>query len=149
VVALDQATKVWATRALAGEPPVEILPHLFHFTYHRNTGGIFGFLAGPASMSRRLFFIGATLLALIFLFSLLRTWGRESRLAFFGLALVAGGAVGNVIDRVVYGEVIDFIDWHWYRYHWPTFNIADSAITTGVLLLLMHAIFTRSPEPRE
>ena len=75
----------------------------------------------------------------------LRRWGRESRLLVVALALVAGGAIGNLVDRLRFGSVVDFIDWYWRSYHWYTFNIADSAITTGAALLLLQSLL---PEPR-
>lgn len=135
-VLLDQATKIWATSALATSQPVTVIENFFHLTYHRNTGGVFGLLAGPPSMLRQAFFVGATVVALAFIAWLLRDWGRESGTALAGLSMVGGGAVGNLIDRIVYGEVVDFIDWHWYGHHWPTFNVADSFITVGTVLLV-------------
>jgi signal peptidase II len=137
VVALDQAVKLWATKALAGQPPVAVIENFFHLVYHRNTGGVFGLFAGPVTSGRRFIFIGVTAIALLFIGYLMREWGRESLAALVGLSLVAGGAVGNLIDRAAYGEVIDFIDWHWHSHHWPAFNIADSAITAGTTILIL------------
>jgi signal peptidase II len=113
--------------------------NFFHLVYHRNTGGVFGFMAGPPSPLRQAFFVVATLVALLFIAWLIRDWGRESTAALYGLSMVGGGAAGNLIDRVMYGEVIDFIDWHWYDRHWPAFNVADSFITVGTILLLVSA----------
>ncbi len=140
VVLLDQAAKLWAGRTLAGGPPVTVIDGFFRLVYHRNTGGVFGLFAGPASDTRRLFFVAATVAALAFVVYLLRQWGGQSRTSLVGLSLVAGGAVGNLIDRIAYGEVVDFIDWYWGSYHWPTFNIADSAITAGTALLLFSVV---------
>ena len=140
IVVLDQAVKLWATKTLAGQPPVTVIENFFHLVYHRNTGGVFGLFAGPASSGRKFIFIGVTAVALLFIGYLMREWGRESLAALIGLSLVAGGAVGNLIDRVAYGEVIDFIDWHWYSHHWPAFNIADSAITAGTAMLILSMI---------
>ena len=89
------------------------------------------------------FFIVTSLAALAFVAYLIREWGRSSLLSLWGLALICGGALGNLVDRVRYGEVVDFIDWHWRGYHWPTFNIADGAITVGAILLLLSLL--RSP----
>jgi signal peptidase II len=135
VVALDQGTKIWATSTLSSSPPVTVISNFFHLTYHRNTGMVFGLLSGPPSVFRQAFFIAATLAALVFIGYLLRDWGRESRIALAGLGMIGGGAVGNLIDRIIYGEVVDFIDWHWYSRHWPTFNVADGFITVGTVLL--------------
>ena len=136
VVFLDQASKLWAARTLAGQAPMTIVDNFFHFTYHRNAGGVFGLFAGSSFMEKRIFFIAATILALALIAYYLREFGQESFPALVGLSLITGGAVGNLIDRILYGEVIDFIDWHWYSHHWPTFNIADSGITVGTILLL-------------
>lgn len=145
VVLLDQATKLWATEALRGHPPVAVMDDFFHLVYHRNTGGVFGFFSGSPSPLRITLFILVTLAALGFVIYLMKEWGRESRSALIALSLVAGGAVGNLIDRIAYGEVIDFIDWHWHGHHWPAFNIADSAITVGTTILLVAMLFTRDP----
>ena len=144
VVLLDQVTKLWADRTLAGSPPVTVIENFFHFTYHRNTGGVFGLFAGSASMGRKFFFVAFSCLALVLVLHLIREWGRESLLALSALALISGGALGNLVDRVAYGEVIDFIDWHWYSHHWPTFNIADSSITVGTAILVFTVLRTPS-----
>jgi signal peptidase II len=145
VVLLDQASKLWATEALRGHPPVEVIGNFFHFVYHRNTGGVFGLFSGSPSAVRVGFFIIVTLAALGFVVYLMKEWGRESRAALLALSLVAGGAVGNLIDRIAYGEVIDFIDWHWHTHHWPAFNIADSAITVGTVILILSVFLAREP----
>jgi signal peptidase II len=137
VVVLDQASKLWAVRSLAGQLPMTIVENFFHFTHHRNAGGVFGLFAGSTFMEKRIFFIAATVLALALIVYYVREFGGESLPALVGLSLISGGAIGNLIDRVLYGEVIDFIDWHWYDHHWPTFNIADSGITVGTTLLLI------------
>jgi len=145
VVGLDQATKAWALGALEGRGPLTVVPGLFDLVLGRNTGGVFGLLAGPPSLARRAFFLLATAVALAAIFVLLRRWGRESRLVHTALSLVAGGAAGNLVDRLRFGSVVDFIDWHWRGHHWPTFNVADSAISVGAALILLHAFL---PERR-
>lgn len=140
VLLLDQVTKLWAGRTLAGSAPVTVIENYFHLTYHRNTGGVFGLFAGSASMGRRAFFVAFSCLALVLVLHLIREWGRESLLSLWALALISGGALGNLVDRVAYGEVVDFIDWHWYGHHWPTFNVADSGITVGTALLLFSVL---------
>ena len=148
VVLADQATKFLAAKHLAGRLPVPVFESWFHLTYHRNTGGIFGLFAGPASTGRKLFFIVATSAALAFIVYLFREWRRHSTGAAVGLSLVAGGAVGNLIDRVLHGQVTDFIDWHVRGHHWPAFNIADSAITVGTVILVAVMFFTREGSVR-
>lgn len=140
VLALDQATKAWALRVLAGAAPITVIPGCFDLSFSRNTGGVFGLLAGAPSFGRRAFFVAATALALGVIAHVLRRHGRESRLLCVALALVAGGALGNLVDRLRFGSVIDFIDWYWRSYHWYTFNVADSAISTGAVLLLAQSL---------
>ena len=144
VVALDQATKAWVLSNLPGAPPFTVIPGFFDLTFSRNTGGVFGLLAGAPSFGRRAFFIGTTAIALGVIGFYLRRWGRESRLLTVSLALVAGGAVGNLVDRLRFGSVVDFIDWYWRSHHWYTFNIADSAISTGAVLLILHSLLPQS-----
>jgi signal peptidase II len=145
VIALDQATKAWVLQALPGKPPLTVIPGFFDLTFSRNTGGVFGLLAGTPSFGRSAFFVGATTVALGVIVVLVRNWGRDSRLLTFALSLVAGGAVGNLVDRLRFGSVVDFIDWHWRTHHWYTFNVADSAITTGAVLLFVHSLAPDSP----
>ena len=140
VVALDQWSKSWALAELRGHPPLSLIPGFFDLCLSRNTGGVFGLLAGPPSLGRRLFFTAVTLAALALIGILLRGWARQSRILSLALALIAGGAVGNLIDRLRFGSVVDFIDWYWRGHHWPTFNIADSAITAGAALIILHGL---------
>ncbi len=142
VLVLDQVTKAWVLRALPGAPPLTVIPGFFDLTFSRNTGGVFGLLAGAPSFGRRAFFIGATATALAVIVVFLRRWGHESRLLTTALSLVAGGAIGNLIDRLRFGSVVDFIDWHWRAHHWYTFNVADSAITTGAVLLIVQSLLS-------
>jgi signal peptidase II len=144
VLLLDQGSKAWVLRTLPGAPPLTVIPGFFDLTFSRNTGGVFGLLAGAPSLGRRAFFVGATAIALGVIVAFLRRWGHESRLLCVALALVAGGAVGNLVDRLRFGSVVDFIDWHWRSYHWYTFNVADSAISAGAVLLIVHSLL---PQP--
>ena len=144
VLVLDQATKAWVLRTLPGAPPLTVIPGFFDLTFSRNTGGVFGLFAGAPSFGRRAFFISATAIALGVIVVFLRRWGHESRRLTVALALVAGGAIGNLIDRLRFGSVVDFIDWYWGSHHWYTFNIADSAISTGAVLLVVHSLLPES-----
>jgi signal peptidase II len=145
VLVADQATKVWALGALRGRPPRTVIPGFFDLTFSMNNGGVFGMLSGQPSAWRRIFFVAATLAALAVIAALIRQWGRESRLLLVALSLVSGGAVGNLVDRVRFGSVVDFIDWYWRGYHWYTFNVADSAITAGAVLILLHSFLPQRP----
>ena len=131
-----------------GTLPLTLIPGFFDVVSSRNTGGVFGLFAGAPSLARRAFFVVATLAALGAIAAFLHRAGRESRLLTVALALVAGGALGNLVDRVRFGSVVDFIDWYWGSYHWYTFNVADSAITSGAALLLLQSLLPERTPPQ-
>jgi signal peptidase II len=141
VIALDQATKFLAKRFLELFERVEVLPVL-DFTLLHNTGAAFSLLAGAGGW-QRWFFIG--LAAVVSALLLLWIWRtpRGEKLLPFALALILGGALGNVIDRIRFGYVVDFIHVHWGVSYFPAFNIADSAITIGAGLLILDAFRER------
>ena len=136
VVALDQASKLWVVHHFALYDSHPVIPGLFNLTYLTNNGAAFSILAGQPALWRQAFFIGAALVALVLLVIARRSYGRQSTWYNLALALIAGGAIGNLIDRVRLGHVIDFLDFYLGSSHWPAFNIADSAITVGVLLFV-------------
>jgi signal peptidase II len=115
----------------------------FSLTYIRNTGAAFGLLAELSASFRRPFLIFFSLLAIGFIVHLLRRVSEREKTVAVALILILGGAVGNLIDRVVYGEVIDFFDFYWSRFHWPAFNFADSFITVGVAALTFRLVFVK------
>ncbi len=133
VVVIDQATKHAAVAALAGQPPVEVTS-FFNLLLVYNRGAAFSFLAGAGGWQRELFTVIA-LAASVWIVWLLYRYPRQ-RLFCLALALVLGGALGNVIDRIMIGAVVDFLDFHAGGWHWPAFNVADSAITCGAVLLV-------------
>lgn len=133
VVALDQASKYTAVTMLANQPPVEVTP-FFNLLLVYNRGAAFSFLAGAAGWQRELF-TGIAIVASIWMVYLLRRYPQQS-LFCLALSLILGGALGNVIDRLSIGAVVDFLDFHAYGWHWPAFNVADSAITCGAALLI-------------
>ncbi len=133
VVMFDQATKYAAVAMLADKPPLEVTP-FFNLLLVYNRGAAFSFLAGAAGWQRELF-TGIAIVALVWIVFLLRRYPRQS-LFCLALSLVLGGAIGNVIDRLSIGAVVDFLDFHAFGWHWPAFNIADSAITCGAALLI-------------
>ncbi len=138
VVALDQLTKIYIhTRFQLGESLV-VLENIFNFTYVRNYGAAFGFLSESHPLFREVFFLSMPPIAVIIIFTILRTVKDDDLLQTSALSLICGGALGNYIDRLNYRYVIDFLDFHFYnRYSYPAFNIADSAIVCGVGILIL------------
>ena len=136
VVGLDQASKLWIVHHFGLYDSQVVIPGFFNLTYLTNNGAAFSILAGQPALWRQAFFIGAALVALVLLVIARRSYGRQSTWYNLALALIAGGAIGNLIDRVRLGHVIDFLDFYLGSSHWPAFNIADSAITVGVLLFV-------------
>ena len=145
VVMLDQLTKLVVLDRLAPGAPVAVVPGLVALTLVMNPGLAFGLLAGVPE-GWRWIVVPLSLLALLVLFRvalrILPTGGWRERTA---IGLVFGGAVGNLIDRGRFGAVVDFVDVHFRGYHWPAFNVADSAITIGVAMLALAALADRSP----
>ena len=137
VVGLDQATKFLVTRFFELYERVEVLPVL-DFTLLHNRGAAFSMLAG-ASGWQRWFFIGLAVAVSIALVTWIWRAPRGDKLLPFALSLILGGAVGNLIDRVVHGYVVDFIHAHWGAAYFPAFNVADSAITVGAAFLIIDA----------
>lgn len=147
IIVFDQLSKIVVDRAMALHQTIPIVDGVFNLTYVRNTGAAFGIFAGSAEMFRRPFLIVVSLLAIGFIFTLLKRLAEEARWLITALAFILGGAIGNLIDRVVYGEVIDFLDCFWGDYHWPAFNLADSFITVGVTITLIILIHTKGEDP--
>jgi signal peptidase II len=140
VLVLDQATKVLVDKTITLHQSIEIVPNFAHLTYLRNTGAAFGFLAGARSSLRIVFFALISLVAIGCIVYLIRGLRPQQKTLLASLSLILGGAIGNLIDRLRLGEVIDFIDLHWYDIHWPAFNVADSAISIGVALLFIQML---------
>jgi signal peptidase II len=147
LVALDQWTKSLVLERLRLHESVEVIPGLLDLTHVRNRGGAFGFLSDANLPMQPLWFglIGVVATIAIAWYSL-RTPAAE-RVVQLALSLVLSGAVGNLIDRARFGYVIDFVDVYWGQYHWPAFNVADSAITVGVVLLVFDMLRRPEDEP--
>jgi signal peptidase II len=138
VIFADWHTKQWATEAFVLYRPVEVFSWL-NWRLAHNSGAAFSFLSDAGGWQRWFFAmlaIGVTALLLVWLFRLKAGEWRTG----LALGLIVGGAVGNVLDRLSLGYVIDFIDVHYRDWHWPAFNVADSAITCGIILLLLDAL---------
>ena len=136
-------------RGLADPVPVTVTS-FWQNRYTQNRGAAWGVLSGAGEQFRVPFFYLVSLAAVIFIFSYYRKLRPDQRYLQVALALVLGGAIGNALDRVLRGYVIDFIDWHWFdpnwlrpSLHWPTFNVADSGITVGLVLLFLEMLLAR------
>lgn len=138
VIAIDQLTKIYVHANFTLGESIPVVQDIFHFTYVRNTGAAFGVFRNAAEMFRTAFFLTMPPLACIIILRMLAGVPEEDRWQVFALSLIFGGAIGNYIDRLRFGYVIDFLDFHWKEvWSYPAFNIADSAIVTGVGLLLL------------
>ena len=143
VIVLDQLSKAWLARHFTFDESVAILPML-NVTLRFNTGAAFSVLADASGWQRWLFAALAIAVAVGIVVWLYRLDGVKQRLLAASLSLVLAGALGNLIDRLRLGHVIDFVDVHWKDVHFPAFNVADSAITIGAILLLIDAWRTGS-----
>lgn len=141
VVVLDQITKYLAETWLVMHQPVPVLP-FFNWMLTYNTGAAFSFLAGAGGWQRWFFVVLSTIVSLGLMVWLYRLRPAERWLA-TALALILGGAIGNLIDRLWLGQVIDFIQLYYDRWYWPAFNLADSAITVGAVLLVAETLFAK------
>ena len=142
-LAADQVSKQTARRQLRGRAAVEIIDDYLALEYHENPG--IAFSIGRNWPGRRYIFTGVGLVALFFVWRLLQQLEGNARVGEIAFGLIAGGAIGNLIDRVILGKVIDFIVMHWHRkYQWPAYNVADAALVVGVGLLV--AVMGRKPK---
>ena len=144
VLVFDQVTKYLIEKHVRLFETITVIPGFFNVTHVRNRGAAFGVLATVPGLWRGVFFISVTLIALAVIAILIRA--ATERLHIISFALIASGAIGNLIDRLRYSEVVDFIQWYAGSFYWPSFNIADSAITLGVGLLIIDMLFSKKPE---
>ena len=142
VIILDQISKIWITSHFMYGESLAIFSS-FNLVLAHNTGAAFSFLSDAGGMQRWLF-SAIAIIASIWIVWMLRRHAQQKLLS-FALALILGGALGNLIDRIAYGYVVDFLDFYWGTYHFPAFNLADSAISCGAALLLLES-FMNKPE---
>jgi signal peptidase II len=147
IILLDQISKFIVDRAMPLNHSIPVIENLFNLTYIRNTGAAFGFLAGSHPAFRLPFLVLFSLVAIGFVVLMLRRLPASERGLTIALTFILGGAIGNLIDRLLHGEVIDFLDFYWSRYHWPAFNFADSFITTGVMITLYYLARAKGEDP--
>ena len=140
VVPLDQITKFYISSSMSLHDSFPVIDGLFNITYVRNTGAAFGFLAKASPMIRCTFLIAVTVAVILLIIYYIWKIKAEEKLFVFPLSLILGGAVGNLIDRVHFGYVIDFLDFYIGSYHWPAFNVADSAISIGAIILIFEVL---------
>ena len=147
ILLFDQATKAIVVERFTAQTAIPVIPGLFRLVLVENTGMAFGLLNDSPSplVFGLLTLVSAVLLG--FVAYLLWTSQTPSALGGFGLALILGGAAGNVVDRLARGKVIDFLDFYLGSHHWPAFNIADSGIVIGAALLLLDLMRARTPSP--
>jgi signal peptidase II len=140
VVVLDQITKAVVRAKLPLHESVTVIPGFFDFTHVRNTGAAFGMLNSVDFEYKPLIMVVVALIALGAVATYAVTLPPDQRMARVGLALILGGAIGNLIDRATTGFVVDFVDMYWRGIHFWAFNVADSAITVGVALMLLDVL---------
>ncbi len=146
VVVLDLITKQAVLARLPLFDTIVVIPGFFNLTHIRNPGGAFGFMAAGSQGLRNVLFIGAATVAMGVIVYFYRNTPRTHPYLASALALIFGGAVGNLIDRLRFGEVVDFLDLYVGTYHWPAFNVADSAITIGMTIFVVHVVLGKIPE---
>lgn len=146
IILLDQATKILVARMIPLYERIPVVPSFFDLTHLRNPGAAFSMFAQAPEWFRQPFFFVVTGIAIVALSVFLHHVKEEGLLLTIAVSGVLAGAIGNLIDRVVYGEVIDFLLFYWGMYQWPAFNVADSCITLGVIGLLWTS-FRNPPAP--
>lgn len=145
---IDRVTKLWILERFSYGELWVVIPDFFNLTHVRNPGGAFSFLATMSQDVRQMFFLGTGLLAITLLVAFFRRLDPGDWRSAVAIGAVLGGALGNLTDRVQYGEVIDFLDFRLFGgYVWPTFNMADGCIVVGVVILMVEMFFDPDPAP--
>lgn len=138
IICLDQATKLYIHSQFMHGESIEVIKNFFNLTYVRNTGAAFGFLRDANETLRTIFFLSVPPIAAIAILFLLRGTPKEDTWSIISLSSIFAGAIGNYIDRLRFGFVVDFLDFHYFnRISWPAFNVADISIVTGICLMLL------------
>lgn len=142
-IILDQVTKFYIQQAIRLNESVIVIHDFFSLTYIRNPGAAFGFFADQSAGFRSIFFFIISVIALSLLLFFFAQTPKEDTSNLLAISLLFGGAIGNLIDRLRLGEVVDFLDFYIGRFHWPAFNVADSAITVGISLLMFYLFWPK------
>ena len=146
IVLIDQVTKAAIIKKLPLYSSVPIIHGFFSLVNYRNPGGAFGLMANQSPTVRALLFIFLSSLSILIIFYFYKKIPLKHYLLRICFALILGGAVGNMIDRIRFGYVVDFLDFYIKNLHWPAFNVADSAITVGIIIFSYHVIFNKIPK---
>lgn len=136
LLVVDQVSKSWIAAKLGLYETIKVVPGFFNLTHVRNKGAVFGVFNHLPGNTVALLLLGLSLLAFVLVLAYFLKTPPEQKLTRFTLALVMAGALGNQIDRVFRGSVVDFLEFHVRRFYWPTFNVADSCVTVGAVLLI-------------
>ena len=146
VIFLDQLTKALIQMQLELYGRIVVIENFLNIIHIMNPGGAFGFMASGSPEIRKLIFLFLSSIVALFVLWFYSRCAEHYIVLSYGLALIFGGAVGNLIDRFRYGMVVDFLDFYLGPYHWPAFNIADSAITLGMGILIVHILMNKVPD---
>ena len=146
VLLLDQLSKSVIIQYVPLYHQIQVIPGIFNITHILNPGGAFGFLANSSYLLRYALFIGATILAIGLIIYFYRSVPPTHPWLATALALICGEAIGNLIDRLRWGKVVDFLDFYLQQWHWPAFNVADSAISVGMVIFVYHLVFNKMPQ---
>ena len=144
VLLLDQASKWYVRHTVGLYESIPVINSLFHITHVRNSGGAFSLFASANQTYRLPFFLLVSVVAIVVLLYFVSKLEPRQWLLLLALGGILGGALGNLTDRIISGQVTDFLDVHWHGYYWPAFNVADSGITVGMLILLFHSLLARN-----
>jgi signal peptidase II len=141
IVLVDRITKLWIIAHIKQGQAIAVIPRIFRLTHVVNTGAAFSIFEGASSPALvRNLLIGFSIVAVTVVLALIWKMGRRATLTSVALALILGGAIGNLYDRIRFAYVVDFLEVHIVHYHWPDFNVADSAIVVGACLLLLEML---------
>jgi signal peptidase II len=145
IIALDRVTKIWVSKHVIEGDGIVIIPHVFRITHVLNGGAAFSLFNNAPEQRTRWLLTAVSLLAAVAVFIAILRIGRHFSATALALALILGGAIGNAWDRIQYSMVTDFLEVYIVHYHWPDFNVADSAIVCGGILLFLGAFFPSTP----
>jgi signal peptidase II len=149
IIILDQITKYYIQEAFRLHESVVVVEGFFSLTYIRNPGAAFGFFATHTPAFRSVFFLSVSAVALTLLIFFFLQAPKDDTCALIAISLLFGGAIGNLLDRLRLGEVVDFLDFYIGQFHWPAFNVADSAITVGISLLMFSLFWQKKEFPHQ